>query len=183
MIDGSSADHSLSTITARGCRPCSLTALSEARISQEAPSVICELLPAVTFPHGRSKAGLSSPSFLDRGVRAYAVIKVVSFAVAPERRLELAGKPSFLLRTGEPLLALDRVAVGLRARHARRGARGFPAVCPHVEIDQRIGQPALQADDGVRNDGRKPRTATSRDQAVARAEDARNTNPPRCGER
>ena len=63
MIDGSSADHSLSTITARGLRPCSFTAASDARITQEAPSVICELLPGVTLPYGRSKAGLSSASF------------------------------------------------------------------------------------------------------------------------
>ena len=28
-------------------------------MTQDAPSVICELLPGVTLPHGRSKAGLS----------------------------------------------------------------------------------------------------------------------------
>src|SRR5471032_270067 len=42
MIEGSSADHWLSTITALGLRPCFATASSEARIVQEAPSVICE---------------------------------------------------------------------------------------------------------------------------------------------
>ena len=63
MIAGSSADHSLSTITARGVSPCSVTACSDARITQDAPSVIWELFPAVTLPHGRSKAGLSSASF------------------------------------------------------------------------------------------------------------------------
>ena len=63
MTDGSSADHSLSTITARGVRPCCFTASSEARITHDAPSVICELLPAVTLPHGRSNAGLSLASF------------------------------------------------------------------------------------------------------------------------
>jgi hypothetical protein len=62
MIEGSSADHSLSTILARGVRPCCFTAVSEARITHEAPSVICEELPAVTLPHGRSKAGLSLAS-------------------------------------------------------------------------------------------------------------------------
>src|SRR5262245_22125367 len=59
MIEGSSADHSLSTITARGVSLCFSTASSDARITQEAPSVICEELPAVTLPHGRSNAGLS----------------------------------------------------------------------------------------------------------------------------
>jgi hypothetical protein len=62
MIEGSSADHSLSTITARGVRPCCFTAFSDARMTHEAPSVICELLPAVTLPHGRSNAGLSLAS-------------------------------------------------------------------------------------------------------------------------
>src|SRR5262245_58500985 len=59
MMEGSSADHSLSTITARGVSLCFSTASSEARMTQEAPSVICEELPAVTLPHGRSNAGLS----------------------------------------------------------------------------------------------------------------------------
>ena len=34
----------------------------DARMTHEAPSVICELLPAVTLPHGRSNAGLSLAS-------------------------------------------------------------------------------------------------------------------------
>ena len=50
---------------------------------------------------------------LDRGVRPHAIIVVVEFAVARERRLELALELSFLLRAGQPLLALDRVVVGL----------------------------------------------------------------------
>src|ERR1700730_8001561 len=48
MIEGSSADHWLSTITAFGVKPCFLTASSDARMVQDAPSVICEELPAVT---------------------------------------------------------------------------------------------------------------------------------------
>ena len=40
-----------------------LHASSEARITQDAPSVICEELPAVTLPQGRSNAGLSLASF------------------------------------------------------------------------------------------------------------------------
>ena len=62
MTDGSSADHSLSTMTARGCSLCSFTASSEARMTHDAPSVICELLPGVTLPQGRSNAGLSLAS-------------------------------------------------------------------------------------------------------------------------
>ncbi len=37
--------------------------LSDARISQAAPSVICELLPGVTLPYLRSKKGLSLARF------------------------------------------------------------------------------------------------------------------------
>jgi hypothetical protein len=59
MIEGSSADHWLSTITALGVRPCFLTASSEARMVHDAPSVICEELPAVTWPQGRSNTGFS----------------------------------------------------------------------------------------------------------------------------
>ncbi len=62
MTDGSSADHSLSRMTAFGVSLCCFTASSEARITHDAPSVICELLPGVTLPHGRSKAGLSLAS-------------------------------------------------------------------------------------------------------------------------
>src|SRR6185437_16185336 len=57
MMDGSSAAHWLSRITAFGCKPCLATASSEARITHDAPSVICEEFPAVTCPHGRSKTG------------------------------------------------------------------------------------------------------------------------------
>src|SRR5579863_1977372 len=63
MIEGSSADHWLSTISAFGVNPCSLIASSEARITQDAPSVICEELPAVTWPQGRSNTGLSAANF------------------------------------------------------------------------------------------------------------------------
>ncbi len=59
---GSSADQWLSTIRAFGVRPCFFTASSDATITQEAPSVICEELPGVTLPHGRSKAGFSCAS-------------------------------------------------------------------------------------------------------------------------
>src|SRR4029079_15926679 len=62
MMEGSSADHWLSRMTAFGVSPCLATASSEARITQEAPSVICEELPAVTWPHGRSNTGLSFAS-------------------------------------------------------------------------------------------------------------------------
>ena len=62
MMQGSSAAQLLSTIAAFGVSLCFATAASEARITQEAPSVICEELPAVTWPQGRSNTGLSFAS-------------------------------------------------------------------------------------------------------------------------
>ncbi len=62
MIDGSSPAHSQSTIFAFGLRPCFAIASSDARITHDAPSVICEELPGVTLPHGFSKAGRSFAS-------------------------------------------------------------------------------------------------------------------------
>ena len=56
-MEGSSADHWLSRMTAFGVNLCLATASSEARITQDAPSVICEELPAVTWPQGRSNTG------------------------------------------------------------------------------------------------------------------------------
>ena len=50
MIEGSSAAHSLSAITRQRLKLCFSTAFSEARMTQDAPSVICEALPAVTLP-------------------------------------------------------------------------------------------------------------------------------------
>ena len=47
----------------RGSSLCSVTARSEARRSHAAPSVTCELLPAVTLPYLRSKKGLSFARF------------------------------------------------------------------------------------------------------------------------
>ena len=62
MTDGSSADHSLSTMTAFGVSLCAFTASSDARMTHDAPSVICDELPGVTLPHGRSNAGFSLAS-------------------------------------------------------------------------------------------------------------------------
>src|SRR3984957_20392803 len=63
MMLGSSADHWLSMMTAFGERPCFATASSEAKMVHDAPSVICEELPAVTWPQGRSNTGLRPASF------------------------------------------------------------------------------------------------------------------------
>jgi hypothetical protein len=53
----------------------------EASSSQAAPSVICELLPAVTLPYLRSKKGFSLARFPSRN-RAHAVVGCIDLAVA-----------------------------------------------------------------------------------------------------
>ncbi|KAG0736293.1 hypothetical protein G6F24_018405 [Rhizopus arrhizus] len=60
---GSRPAHWLSTMRPRGRRFHLATAASEASTSIAAPSVTCELLPAVMLPQGLSKTGLSLASF------------------------------------------------------------------------------------------------------------------------
>ena len=143
---GSSADHWLSTITAFGVRPCFATASSEARMVHDAPSVICEELPAVTWPQGRSNTGFRARQFLRRGIRPHAVVVIIEFAVARERGFDLALQPALRLRVGKPLVAFDRIGVRLRAGDAEQMADHFGGLS-HVEFGDRIGQPALKADD------------------------------------
>ncbi len=116
MMPGSSADHWLSRMTAFGVRPCFATASSDARITQDAPSVICEELPAVTLPQGRSNTGFSFASALRRRVRPHAVVVIVEFAVARERGLDLALEPALAT-------APSPAACGFRP-HRRPTARG-----------------------------------------------------------
>ena len=145
-MEGSSADHWLSTMAAFGVRPCFTTASSEARITQEAPSVICEELPAVTLPHGRSNTGFSFASDFGVEFRPHAVVVIVEFAVARERGLDLALQAAFRLRVREPLVAFDRIGVGLFAGDAEQMGDHLGGLA-HVELDDRIGQPALEPDD------------------------------------
>lgn len=59
MIEGSSARQALSRMRASGSSRRRSTVASEASSVQQAPSVTCEALPAVTCPYGRSNAGFS----------------------------------------------------------------------------------------------------------------------------
>ena len=114
MIEGSSAAQWLSTITAFGLRLCFFTASSEARITQDAPSVICEELPAVTLPQGRSNTGRSFASVSTRRIRPHAVVEIVELAAAVEGGLDLALEPAFGMRLGEPAMAFGRIGIGLQ---------------------------------------------------------------------
>ena len=108
--------------------------------------MICELLPGVTWPHGRSKAGLSLASVSALEFGPHAVVVVEYRAVAREGRLQFAGEMAGLLRRREPLLALGRILIGLPAGDVKQMGDELRGLS-HVEVGDRIGQPALQADD------------------------------------
>ena len=146
MIAGSSAAQLLSTIAAFGVSLCFATAASEARITQEAPSVICEELPAVTWPQGRSNTGRSFASVSAVEVRTHAVIMVEEFSVAGEGGLDLALQKAFGLRMRESAMALGRIGIGLCARNAEEMADDLGGLA-HIQVGDGIGQPALEADD------------------------------------
>ena len=67
------------TMRARGVRPCFFTASSDARITTDAPSVICDDEPAVCTPP--SITALSVPSF-SREVSAQALVALDADRVA-----------------------------------------------------------------------------------------------------
>ena len=71
---------------------------------------------------------------------------IVEFAVARERGLDLALEPALRLRVRQPLMALDRIGIGLFARNAEEMADHLGGLA-HVELGDRIGQPALKAND------------------------------------
>ena len=78
-------------------RRCLSTARSDASTSHAAPSVICELLPAVTLPYFRSKNGLQLGEVGGRRVLAHAVVGGVELArlvVAAGRLRRRSGRPS-----------------------------------------------------------------------------------------
>ena len=132
--------------TAFGFRPCLATASSEARITQDAPSVICEELPAVTWPQGRSNTGLNFASVSVVEFRAHAVVVIVEFAVAREGGFDLAFQQAFRLRLREPLVAFGRIGIRLFAGDAEEMADHLGGLA-HVQFGDGIGQPALEPDD------------------------------------
>ena len=96
---GSSPAHSESTMRPSGVelvlrRP---RARTRARATR-APSVICELLPAVTLPYLRSKNGFSFARFSTRRILAHAVVLRVELALRVVQRHDLAVEVPGLLR-------------------------------------------------------------------------------------
>ncbi len=89
----------------------------------------------------------------DRAVRPHAVVEIIGLAITRECRLELAGKAALLVSAVEPLLAFDRILVGIAPRDLEEMGEQFGGLA-HVELDDGIGQAALEPDD--RHD--EPRT-------------------------
>jgi hypothetical protein len=102
-------------------------------------------LRAVASRHlapGALECRLELGELLHRAVGPHAVIPIVNAAVAGECRLELAGKKPFLLRASEVVMAFGCISVGARARYVEHMGKDFGGLS-HVQLDQRIGKPAL----------------------------------------
>lgn len=83
---------------------------------------------------------------LCRGVRTYAIVMVEELAVAGEGGLDLALQEARALRMREPAVAFSGIGIGLCAGDAEEMADHLGGLA-HVQIGDRIGQPALEADD------------------------------------
>ena len=71
---------------------------------------------------------------------------VVKFAVAGKRGFDLSLEKALRLRVRQPLVAFGGIKIRLFARDAEEMADHFGCL-PHVEVGDRIGQSALEADD------------------------------------
>ncbi len=109
---------------------------------------------------------------VDRAVGAHAVVVVVSLATTAKRRLELAVEPSFLLRAGEPLLALGGVLIGVAPRDVEDVGENFRRLS-HIELDDGIGEAALEPDDRLEEGGAKARERGEARPEIASAEEPR----------
>jgi len=94
---------------------------------------------------------------------------VVDGTVAAEGGLKLAVEQFLALRAREPPLALGRVFVGLVPRDVKEMRKNFRGLS-HVELDHRIGQPALEPDDRLEERGTKSRQRREPRPDAARAE-------------
>ena len=145
-MEGSSADHWLSTITAFGVRPCLADRLFR---SQDHPGRAVGDLRGIArrdLAPRPLEHRLQSRQLLRRRIRPHAVVMVVELAVAREGGFDLALEPALRLRVGEPLVAFGGIGIRLRAGDAEEMADLFGGLS-HVEVGDRIGQPALQPDD------------------------------------
>ena len=124
---------------------CFSTARSEASTSQAAPSVICELLPAVTLPYLRSKNGLSFARFSAvessrTPSSARRACPCGRTAARPRRR----SGPAFCAASTRAWLRAENSSISRRVM-PKRNAR-FSAVWPISRPDHRIGEALHQAD-------------------------------------
>ena len=72
---------------------------------------------------------------------------IVKRAIAREGRLDLVLQAAVLLRARQPFLAFGGVFVGLPPRNMKKMADEFGGLA-HVEVDDRIGEAAFEADHG-----------------------------------
>ena len=133
--------------------------------------MICEELPGDFAPRPLER-GFELGERLDRAVRPHAVVVVVGPAVAAEHGLELVLEPTLLLRVGEPLLALGGVLIGVAPRDVEDVGEHFRGLA-HVELDDGVGQAALEPDDRLEERGTESRERGEARADVARGEQVR----------
>ena len=145
MTEGSSADHSLSTMTAFGRE---LVLLHRVFGSENDPRRAVGDLRAVArrdLAPRPLEGGLELGERIGGAVGPHAVVVIEHRAVAGESRLEFAGEIAVLLRRREPLLALGGIFVGLPPRDVKQMPDQLGGLA-HIELGDRIGEPALEAD-------------------------------------
>ena len=142
MVIGSTPARAKAWKRARGRRPSALAFSSLMMSTAEAPSVICEELPAVTLPPSGLKAGLSLASVstvLSGRMPSSAVSSSsvsVALVVADGHRDDLVLEAALGGGPGGPLVALGREGVELLAGDA-------PLVGDHLGPDALADQAAL----------------------------------------
>jgi hypothetical protein len=140
MIEGSSADHWLSTITALGFSVLGGEDQPRSAIGDLRAVAGGDLAPRPL------EGGLERGELVDRGIRPHAIVLGIDLAGAVEGGLDFVGEPTFRLRLGQPPVALDRVFVGFQPRDVEELRQHLGGLA-HVQLDHRIGEAALEPDD------------------------------------
>ena len=145
MTEGSSADHSLSTMTAFGCE---LVLVDRVFRGEDDPRRAVGDLRAVArrdLAPRPLESGLELGEVVGGAVGPHAVVVIEHGAVAREGGFDLAGEGAVLLRGRQPLLALGGIFVGLPPRNVKQVGDQLGGLA-HIEFGDRVGEAALEPD-------------------------------------
>ena len=118
------------------------------------------------------EGGPQGGELIDAGIGPHAVVLGIDLAGAVEGGLHFVGKPVFGLGLGEPLVALNRIFIGLAPRDIEKLRQHLGGLA-HVQLDHGIGEAALEPDDRLEEEARtQPRKQRQPRPEIARAEHA-----------